>query len=183
MSFFSLVEICFKAPVVSKITVDSTFDDVPNAEFPIPISAFNSTDPMAAAKRPRASSSSSSSLATNQELPQTTTTEPPPPHKASRIHPSESKNPLSTTTTTIVDNSNQPHTILCNLPPTCQNRPTPIQSTIELERHYAKFHAHVCEVNNCGCVFPEERFLELVSMHIFLPFSFFLTTFSFFESI
>ncbi|TRM58744.1 hypothetical protein BD626DRAFT_410118 [Schizophyllum amplum] len=30
-----------------------------------------------------------------------------------------------------------------------------------MEAHYAKYHAHVCEVDKCGCVFPDERFLEL----------------------
>ena len=126
---------------------------------------------MAAAKRPRASSSSSSSLATNPELSQTFD---PPPHKATRIiHPSETKSlaphhqtATTTTTTTIAENARRSHAILCNLPPTCQNRPTMIPNTVELERHYAMYHAHVCAFNNCGCVFPEERFLELVSFFL-----------------
>src|ERR1700728_3503211 len=56
--------------------------------------------------------------------------------------------------------------LLCTLRPTChppENRPTPLKDTAELEAHYAKFHAHVCEVRGCGCVFPEARMLQLVS--------------------
>src|SRR5258707_14892926 len=111
---------------------------------------------MAAAKRPRTSSSSSSSLTTNPELSSQKISDTPP-HKSTRIHPSDSLSLISQATTT--NTTRQPHPILCNLPPTCQNRPTMIQNTVELERHYAKFHAHVCVFNNCGCVFPEERFL------------------------
>ncbi|PCH36496.1 hypothetical protein WOLCODRAFT_140486 [Wolfiporia cocos MD-104 SS10] len=54
--------------------------------------------------------------------------------------------------------------VLCTLPPTCnppQNRPTPLANTRELEAHYAKHHAHVCEERGCGCVFPDARLLEL----------------------
>lgn len=56
---------------------------------------------------------------------------------------------------------------LCTLPPTCNpphNRPTSLGNSSELESHYAKFHAHVCEDNGCGCVFPDARLLELVSV-------------------
>ena len=55
--------------------------------------------------------------------------------------------------------------LLCTLPPTCNppNRPTPLANSTELEKHYAKYHAHVCEERGCGCVFPEERLLALVS--------------------
>jgi hypothetical protein len=52
--------------------------------------------------------------------------------------------------------------LLCSLPPTCNHRPTPIANTKELEFHYAKCHAHVCEIMGCGCVFPDARLLELV---------------------
>ncbi|TFY67020.1 hypothetical protein EVG20_g4100 [Dentipellis fragilis] len=54
--------------------------------------------------------------------------------------------------------------LLCTLPPTCHppnNRPTPLESTRDLEAHYAKYHAHVCEVRGCHCVFPDARLLEL----------------------
>ncbi|KAI0773240.1 hypothetical protein BD413DRAFT_540273 [Trametes elegans] len=53
--------------------------------------------------------------------------------------------------------------ILCTLPPTCNppNRPTPLAGTRELESHYAMYHAHVCEEQGCGCVFPDARLLEL----------------------
>ncbi|KAI9567064.1 hypothetical protein HD554DRAFT_2006247, partial [Boletus coccyginus] len=53
---------------------------------------------------------------------------------------------------------------LCTLPPTCNlphNEPTPISNFRDLEIHYGKYHAHVCEQRGCGCVFPDERLLEL----------------------
>ncbi|KIL69190.1 hypothetical protein M378DRAFT_44022, partial [Amanita muscaria Koide BX008] len=53
------------------------------------------------------------------------------------------------------------HPIVCTLPPTCTHRPTPLANTKELESHYATYHAHVCEQNGCGCVFPEAILLEL----------------------
>ena len=55
------------------------------------------------------------------------------------------------------------HPLLCTLPPTCNRHPTPIADTNDLERHYATYHAHVCGVKGCGCVFPDGRLLELVS--------------------
>ncbi|KAH9930277.1 uncharacterized protein B0H18DRAFT_840191, partial [Fomitopsis serialis] len=54
--------------------------------------------------------------------------------------------------------------LLCTLPPTCNpphNRPTPLANSTELESHYATYHAHVCEEEGCGCVFPDARLLEL----------------------
>jgi hypothetical protein len=68
----------------------------------------------------------------------------------------------------IVDSQPSPHSsstqrpLVCSLPPTCNHRPTPIANTKELESHYAKYHAHVCELTGCGCVFPDARLLELV---------------------
>lgn len=64
-----------------------------------------------------------------------------------------------------------PHdrTLLCTLPPTCNpplNTPTPIANSRDLEIHYGKYHAHVCEQRGCGCVFPDARLLELVRMSI-----------------
>ncbi|KIK04542.1 hypothetical protein K443DRAFT_675791 [Laccaria amethystina LaAM-08-1] len=67
----------------------------------------------------------------------------------------------------IVDSQPSPHSsstqrpLVCSLPPTCNHRPTPIANTKELESHYAKYHAHVCELTGCGCVFPDARLLEL----------------------
>ena len=52
--------------------------------------------------------------------------------------------------------------IVCSLPPTCAARPTPLASSADMEAHYAKYHAHVCEVDGCGLVFPDERLLDLV---------------------
>ncbi|KAH9939065.1 uncharacterized protein BXZ73DRAFT_89138 [Epithele typhae] len=56
-----------------------------------------------------------------------------------------------------------PAPIVCTLPPTCHppRRPTALASSAELEAHYARFHAHVCELRGCGCVFPDARLLEL----------------------
>ncbi|EKM50828.1 uncharacterized protein PHACADRAFT_178528 [Phanerochaete carnosa HHB-10118-sp] len=54
--------------------------------------------------------------------------------------------------------------LICTLPPTCNppmNKPCHLSSAAELERHYATYHAHVCEQRGCGAVFPEERLLEL----------------------
>lgn len=41
-------------------------------------------------------------------------------------------------------------------------------SSHELEVHYARYHAHVCEAEHCGAVFPNERLFELVSFLYFL---------------
>lgn len=54
--------------------------------------------------------------------------------------------------------------LLCTLPPTCNpphNTPTPLANSSELEIHYGKYHAHVCEQPKCGLVFPDARLLEL----------------------
>lgn len=57
--------------------------------------------------------------------------------------------------------------ILCTLPPTCNRHPITLANSRELERHYATYHAHVCEYSGCGCVFPEARLLELVrALHV-----------------
>ena len=69
------------------------------------------------------------------------------PHKMSRV-------PLPTTMP-----------LLCTLPPTCnppRHQGTPLAGTAEMEAHYATYHAHVCGVAGCGCVFPDARLLELV---------------------
>jgi hypothetical protein len=59
------------------------------------------------------------------------------------------------------------HKLICTLPPTCSppNPPYHLLNSGDLERHYALYHAHVCEVKGCNSVFPEERFLELVRFH------------------
>lgn len=67
----------------------------------------------------------------------------------------------------------------CSLAPTCSAKPQTFPTARELETHYARVHELVCEApvvgsgpdvkgkgrtkdGCCGCVFPEERFLELV---------------------
>lgn len=57
--------------------------------------------------------------------------------------------------------------LLCTLPPTCHpphNAPTALSDSNELEAHYAKYHAHVCEERGCAAVFPNARLLELVRL-------------------
>ncbi|EJD00004.1 uncharacterized protein FOMMEDRAFT_30705 [Fomitiporia mediterranea MF3/22] len=54
--------------------------------------------------------------------------------------------------------------LFCSLPPTCHpphNTPTALADSNELEVHYAKYHAHVCEERGCAAVFPNIRLLEL----------------------
>nr|GAT53530.1 predicted protein [Mycena chlorophos] len=53
----------------------------------------------------------------------------------------------------------QSHPLLCTLPPTCNQHPTPIANARDLESHYSTYHAHVCQT--CTCVFPDARLLEL----------------------
>ncbi|KIP02330.1 hypothetical protein PHLGIDRAFT_112174 [Phlebiopsis gigantea 11061_1 CR5-6] len=55
----------------------------------------------------------------------------------------------------------QQREVLCTLPPTCNHSPTRLAGALELEKHYATYHAHVCEDRGCGCVFPDARLLEL----------------------
>jgi len=59
------------------------------------------------------------------------------------------------------ESTSSSHPILCTLPPTCNRRPTPLSNTRDLENHYATYHAHVCEHDGCGTVFPDSRLLEL----------------------
>jgi hypothetical protein len=141
------------------------------------------TTTMTSTKRPRTPSQSSTS--SNPSSPTATThslvsSYNHPPHKSTRIVPnsSSSLSPGSTikaatisgtvggagagTGTTVIQPVTR-HPLLCTLPPTCHRHPTPIADTNDLERHYATYHAHVCGVKGCGCVFPDARLLELVS--------------------
>ena len=124
---------------------------------------------MTSVKRPRTPPSSTSSPTTHSPG---YNHQQPPPHKSTRIAPG-SLSPRSSTSSglTIKDSASSTttvpavtrHPLLCTLPPTCHRHPTPIADTNELERHYATYHAHVCGVKGCGCVFPDGRLLELVS--------------------
>lgn len=80
--------------------------------------------------------------------------------------PSSSPTPLEPTAKSSRRNpSSSQRSLLCSLPPTCnppRNQPTHIANTRDLESHYAMYHAHVCESQGCGCVFPEAKLLELV---------------------
>ncbi|KLO10950.1 hypothetical protein SCHPADRAFT_492688 [Schizopora paradoxa] len=60
--------------------------------------------------------------------------------------------------------SSATNALTCTLPPSCHpphNAPTHLSNAKELEAHYAKYHAHVCEEKRCAKVFPDERLLEL----------------------
>ncbi|KIM90219.1 hypothetical protein PILCRDRAFT_811943 [Piloderma croceum F 1598] len=75
---------------------------------------------------------------------------------------SPSLQPTPKSTRKLTSSSSRP--FLCTLPPTCnppRNQPTHIANTKELESHYATYHAHVCEFQSCGCVFPDAKLLEL----------------------
>ena len=115
---------------------------------------------MTSVKRARTPSQSSSPNGGNS-------THSHPPHKSTRIVPdslSRSTSSGSTIKATAVDIPVTRHPLLCTLPPTCHRHPTPIADTNDLERHYATYHAHVCSVKDCGCVFPDGRLLELVNV-------------------
>ncbi|KAF8329352.1 uncharacterized protein EI90DRAFT_2877101, partial [Cantharellus anzutake] len=53
--------------------------------------------------------------------------------------------------------------LICRLAPTCSgpNRATRLRDAVEMERHYAVCHTHICAADRCHTVFPDERFLEL----------------------
>ncbi|KAH9479316.1 Zinc finger protein 511 [Psilocybe cubensis] len=106
-------------------------------------------------KRPRASSSSFATFPDGGD----------PPHKSSRIAISSKNPPLSSFEASTMATEGSAlvtgHPLYCSLPPTCHHKPTPIANTQDLERHYGTYHAHVCELDNCGCVFPDARLMEL----------------------
>ncbi|KIK99135.1 hypothetical protein PAXRUDRAFT_823103 [Paxillus rubicundulus Ve08.2h10] len=81
----------------------------------------------------------------------------------SHLPPSPDLAPMSKSSR-VSESSTGDRALLCTLPPTCNpphHNPTPISNSRELEIHYAKYHAHVCEQRGCGCVFPDARLLEL----------------------
>ncbi|KAG0697928.1 hypothetical protein DFH29DRAFT_943965 [Suillus ampliporus] len=83
-----------------------------------------------------------------------------PPSQSTSLLPAE---PMYKSTRTTQEASEDRH-LLCTLPPTCNpphNRPTPIANSRDLEAHYGKYHAQVCEQKGCGFVFPDARLLEL----------------------
>ena len=118
-----------------------------------------SPSPMASFKRARSpppfDASPSSSQPSSPTIKAARTSATPPPHGPS-------------TSATAGGTTSGP--ILCTLPPTCNppHRPTTLADTRDLEAHYARYHAHVCEQRGCGCVFPDARLLELVSVVISL---------------
>ncbi|KAJ3740394.1 hypothetical protein DFH05DRAFT_1528963 [Lentinula detonsa] len=81
--------------------------------------------------------------------------------KRSPSSPSSPEHKSSRTTSKPAESS-----LLCTLPPTCNTKPTVLANTQELEVHYAKYHAWVCQASKstngiCGNVFPDARLLEL----------------------
>lgn len=87
-------------------------------------------------------------------------------HRSSSTNSSTSSSSIQDTHHKLSRTANtNAHSLLCTLPPTCNHHPTPIANVKDLEAHYAMYHAHVCEQPGCGCVFPDERLLELVSAY------------------
>lgn len=102
---------------------------------------------MSSNKRQRTLSGSRLSLP-SQSSSSLLSTEPEPMYKSSRT----------------AEEATGDRRLLCTLPPTCNpphNRPTPIANSRDLEAHYGKYHAQVCEQKGCGFVFPDARLLEL----------------------
>jgi len=60
------------------------------------------------------------------------------------------------------DSANAPPTsYTCSLPPLCSAKPMFFPTSTALDSHYQKHHAHICSVNSCKKVFPDELFLDL----------------------
>lgn len=105
-----------------------------------------------------ATSTTSTSSLPSQSLEPTSQTSLSPPNAKIRrasVEPSDQTSPASNPSAR------------CTLPPTCcpPNRASIFGSALEMERHYAMFHTNVCDVPGCKSVFPDARFLELVSGH------------------
>lgn len=100
---------------------------------------------------------------------------------------SESQDPqvsakVPRTTRTSPKASRGPPSLTCSLPPSCSlpNSPTVLTNSEEMEQHHATYHTHVCTApdpdtslgvqrsrpRECGKVFPDERFLDLVSVSL-----------------
>lgn len=59
----------------------------------------------------------------------------------------------------------------CSLPPTCSGgRELLFNNVADMERHHATYHTHTCLDSGCGKVFPDARFLTLVSSGLSIPF-------------
>ena len=63
--------------------------------------------------------------------------------------------------------------IHCTLPPTCNppNKPTALFGVEELEAHYSKYHAFVCNAEGCHAVFDREHYLDLVCLEAHISFN------------
>jgi hypothetical protein len=68
--------------------------------------------------------------------------------------------------------SSQTGALKCSLPPTCAGRGRELffSNVADMERHHATYHTHTCLDAGCGKVFPDARFLTLVSSHSFVSF-------------
>ena len=49
----------------------------------------------------------------------------------------------------------------CSLPPLCSVHPSAFQASTDLDAHYQKHHAHVCSLEDCRKIFPDDHFLSL----------------------
>jgi hypothetical protein len=61
--------------------------------------------------------------------------------------------------------SNDSQLLWCSLGPGCAppNEPSSFQTIEELEVHYTRCHAYVCNADGCNCVFEREFYLNLGS--------------------
>ncbi|KAJ4475537.1 hypothetical protein J3R30DRAFT_3500438 [Lentinula aciculospora] len=80
--------------------------------------------------------------------------------------PSSPSSPVHKSSRKATTKSTSGSSLLCTLPPTCNTHSTVLADTQELEAHYAKYHAWVCQATKptggmCGNVFPDARLLEL----------------------
>lgn len=73
---------------------------------------------------------------------------------------------------THTDDTPSPHTgaLKCSLPPTCSGwgKERFFSNVADMERHHATYHTHTCLDAGCGKVFPDARFLILVSIRLFI---------------
>ena len=73
---------------------------------------------------------------------------------------------------THTDDTPSPQTgaLKCSLPPTCSGRAKELffSNVADMERHHATYHTHTCLDTGCGKVFPDARFLTLVSIRSFI---------------
>lgn len=105
-----------------------------------------------------AASSGSVSNKVRRESAEPDSTGTPQSHEANSL--SSSISPSSD-----MADSSQTGALKCSLPPTCSGRGKEVlfKNAADMERHHATYHTHTCLETGCGNVFPDARFLTLVS--------------------